>query len=334
MVKNNIAKGESKVSVIIPVYNVEKYLEECLESLLNQTLSEIDIILIDDGSTDSSGKICDGYVEAYDNIRVIHKINEGQGKARNIGIKEAKGKYVYFMDSDDILEKDALSFLCEEAETKNLDVILFAAECFSDDPEVNFNSKEYQRTIFLNEVMSGKDLFNGLYLSKEYSCSIPMRFYNRNYLDKKGFLFPENIIHEDEIYGFLSLIEAKRVECVPFKFYKRRFRKGSTMTSKKAYKSAIGYAYTWKETINICKNKELNEEKIYMDFAHNFFAIIRDLYYSAFTKEEKRKFKKVRCEMRFIMQNSKKKINPGDRFFLLSPFAYKQYRKILSITKR
>ena len=86
--------SEIKVSVIVPVYNVEKYLEECVNSLIGQTLKEIEILLIDDGSTDSSGEICDQYAQQYDNIRVIHKENGGLGDARNVGASEAIGKYI------------------------------------------------------------------------------------------------------------------------------------------------------------------------------------------------------------------------------------------------
>ena len=103
-----------KVSVIIPVYNVEHYLEDCVDSILRQTLQGINIILIDDGSTDLSGEICNRYAEEYSNIQVVHKKNEGQGVARNVGVSMADGEYIYFMDSDDLLQEDALLFLYNE----------------------------------------------------------------------------------------------------------------------------------------------------------------------------------------------------------------------------
>ena len=182
--------SEIKVSVIVPVYNVEKYLEECVDSLIGQTLKEIEILLIDDGSTDSSGDICDRYAQQYDNIHVIHKENEGQGKARNIGLLRVHGKYVYYMDSDDLLEKDSLHFLYDEAERKQLDVILFSAECFSDETDIEFDKISYQRTHFLNEAMSGEMLFAKIFSVNEYYCSIPMRLYNRKYLIDNKFEFP------------------------------------------------------------------------------------------------------------------------------------------------
>ena len=94
-------KNNPLVSVIIPVYNVEKYLEECIDSVLNQTCQNIEIILVDDGSTDSSGQICDKYAENNKHICVIHQKNGGLSDARNAGFLRAGGEYVYFLDSDD-----------------------------------------------------------------------------------------------------------------------------------------------------------------------------------------------------------------------------------------
>ena len=95
-----------KVTVVVPVYNVEKYLIRCIESLINQTLKEIEIILVNDGSKDKSGKICEKYALKYKNIKVIHQLNKGLSGARNTGIKIAQGEYVGFVDSDDYVEKD------------------------------------------------------------------------------------------------------------------------------------------------------------------------------------------------------------------------------------
>lgn len=113
------------LSVIVPVYNVEGYIERCVESLRGQTLEEIEILLIDDGSTDRSGAICDRLAAEDTRIRVIHKKNEGQGLARNCGIEISKGRYVTFVDSDDYMEKEAYRYLIEKAESHQADVICF-----------------------------------------------------------------------------------------------------------------------------------------------------------------------------------------------------------------
>ena len=111
------------ISVIVPVYNVENYLEKCLYSLLNQTYSNIQIVLIDDGSTDKSGKICDSYLEKDKRIVVYHTSNRGVSSARNLGLANSKGKYIYFLDPDDYLEVDALEKLHDHIEKFATDLV-------------------------------------------------------------------------------------------------------------------------------------------------------------------------------------------------------------------
>ena len=104
-----------KVSVIVPVYNVEDYIRECLDSLINQTLTDIEIILVDDGSKDLSGTICDEYAKKDCRIKVIHKENGGQSSARNAGLKVSTGEYILFVDSDDYIVENTLETLLNEA---------------------------------------------------------------------------------------------------------------------------------------------------------------------------------------------------------------------------
>lgn len=119
-----------KVSIIIPIYNVEKYLRQCLDSAVNQTLSNIEIILINDGSTDNSSCIAREYSLNYSFIKLIEQKNSGQSIARNKGIDAANGKYIYFLDSDDYIEINAIENLYKEAERNNLDLVLFEGNSF------------------------------------------------------------------------------------------------------------------------------------------------------------------------------------------------------------
>ena len=111
------------VSVIIPVYNVEIYLRECVDSVINQTYKNLEIILVNDGSTDSSGRICDEYAGLDNRVKVIHRQNGGPSKTRNAGLKKATGKYIYFLDSDDYIENDTFAILVDTAETLNADLL-------------------------------------------------------------------------------------------------------------------------------------------------------------------------------------------------------------------
>lgn len=114
----------SKVSIIIPVYNVEKYVGRCLESVMSQeNIDDLEIIVIDDGSTDNSGRICDDFAKKNLKFRVIHKSNQGISNARNLGLEIAKGEYIMFLDSDDYLEKGIVKNLLDEAIQKNADIV-------------------------------------------------------------------------------------------------------------------------------------------------------------------------------------------------------------------
>lgn len=325
--------SEIKVSVIVPVYNVQDFLEECVNSLIAQTMDGIEILLIDDGSTDSSGKICDTYAKKHQNIRVIHKVNGGLGDARNVGAEEAKGDYLYFIDSDDFLDHDAIRFLYEEAENKKLDVILFSAESFSDEQDITFNPNAYRRAHFLNEVKIGKEMFKALYSVGEYFPSIPLRFYKREFFRNGNYQFP-HIIHEDEYVAFFSLIEAERVECVEHKFYKRRYRKGSIMTSEKAYKSAMGYIETWKVLMAFYFDTESEDREIYFKFIQGFLKMVMNLYNDSFDRNDKRQFGSVRREINNILKEDKYKLKKSTRWFLEKPYVYDLYRTVLSVKRR
>ena len=120
------------ISVLVLVYNVEKTLDRCIQSILNQTFKDFEIILVDDGSTDGSGKLCDDYAKEYDNIRVIHKENEGLGPTRNAGIKAAKGEFVYHCDSDDWLKEELLEKVYNAITQTNSDVAVFGYDIFTE----------------------------------------------------------------------------------------------------------------------------------------------------------------------------------------------------------
>ena len=163
------------LSVIIPVYNVEKYLAECLDSVCSQTLKDIEIICIDDGSTDGSAAILDDYARRDPRVRVIRQANAGVGAARNRGLDIATGRYVYFIDSDDWLaDKNALSVLCETAEREQTDIIFFDAKCVIEDGlagQTAYNEKTYLRTHSYGGVKTGVALVNEFIANKEYQAS-------------------------------------------------------------------------------------------------------------------------------------------------------------------
>lgn len=240
-------KENIKVSIVVPVYNVEAYLKQCVDSLLAQTIDSKEIILVDDGSTDSSGKLCDAYGDKNACVRVIHKKNGGLGSARNAGAELVTGEYLYFIDSDDWLEEDALETLYTSAKRDDLDLILFGARCVFDDPaeEKKQANIRYDRRADLNTVRSGLDSLERAMAAEDYQTSVCLRLYRTAYYRGQGFRFDETIIHEDEDVGFLSYLLAPRVKIVGDCFYMRRIRSGSIMEKRTYLKSTKGYYRAW-----------------------------------------------------------------------------------------
>lgn len=214
------------VSVIIPVYNVEKYLEECIDSVINQTYKNIEVILVDDGSTDSSGDICDEYVKKDSRITVIHKENEGTAVARNLGMENASGEWFYFPDSDDYLELNMLSELVCTALKKQADIVFFDARSFTDD-----GTDVRQSYMAKNDYpdSNGKEMFACLQDNGDFHCPLWSMFYRGDFLRRSGIKMVPNIIYEDSVFGFEIMIESQLIVQLRQIFYHRRYRSGSVM---------------------------------------------------------------------------------------------------------
>ncbi|MBR3802122.1 MAG: glycosyltransferase family 2 protein [Clostridia bacterium] len=219
------------VSVIIPVYNVEDYLCECVDSVINQTYKNLEIILVDDGSTDSSGKICDDYAEKDERIRVIHKNNSGPSKTRNVGLEHAKGKYIFFLDSDDYIELNALEMLVQAAETNDADLVFFEAHSFSDDG-AEINQGYVVKGNY--KAKGGYEVLTELHNNKDYHCAIYLLFINRQLIIDNTISFLESAYcSEDMLFTYqVYCCAQKAVQCKKA-LYNRRYRSGSIVTSKK-----------------------------------------------------------------------------------------------------
>lgn len=179
---------EYSISVIIPVYNVEKTLSRCIESVLNQTFKDFEIILVDDGSPDNSGKICDEYAEKYDFIRVIHKENEGLGPTRNRGVKEALGKYIYHCDSDDWIKPETLEDAYNSAVANDSDVVIFGYTLYT---EENGVLKEYSQANVKKQVYTENSSVVDFFLENIDNYFIVQSACNR--LVKRKFLLDNDI---------------------------------------------------------------------------------------------------------------------------------------------
>lgn len=253
-----------KVSVIIPVYNVENYLREALNSVINQTLREIEIIIVNDGSIDSSFDIIKGYKERDSRIVMINQENKGLSEARNVGLRIALGKYIYFMDSDDYIELDTLKKCYEKCEKKKLDIVFFDAFAFSEE-KIKINKNMYDRSNVLNEneILSGEKYLKKMLKNKVYKSAVVLNFIKLDYLKKIKLEFFKGIIHEDELFTFILFLYAKRVNYINRKFFKRRIRAGSIMTTIKGEKNIIGYLTVARELEKIRnKEKKIEQQKL------------------------------------------------------------------------
>lgn len=232
-----------KVSIIIPVYNVCKYIEECLDSVLKQTLTDIEIICIDDCSTDGSREIVSEYAKADSRIRLFYnKENKGLSSVRNLGIKNASGEYIYFLDSDDMIERTAIEEMYYLALRDNLDGILFDAQVIYDDKVLENEFKDYKgsRSHEYKEIQAGQELFSQFIRNDDWSASVSRQFWNRIFIINHNLQFIKGIIHEDEVFSFLALMYSERIIVLDKKYHIRRFRYNSIMTTEKTIKNVHG----------------------------------------------------------------------------------------------
>ncbi|MDR1712878.1 MAG: glycosyltransferase [Coriobacteriales bacterium] len=233
-----------KVSVIIPVYNVERYLRECLDSVVEQTLSDIEIICVDDGSTDSSAAILAEYAAKDSRIRIISKGNGGLSSARNAGMEAAIGEYLSFLDSDDYYLSNTLESCLTRARETNADVVFFDAQAFFEDEQAraenpNFETY-YQRSGNYPAPLSGQEMFAQLYQNGDFRESACLSLYRREYLESTHRCFIEGITHEDDNFTFLALFLASKTAYISEGFYQRRVRAGSLTTELNKVESMMG----------------------------------------------------------------------------------------------
>ena len=220
-----------KVSVILPIYNVASYLDETFGSLLNQSLKEIEIIAVNDGSTDHSEEIIRKYMQQDSRISYFYQENQGQSVARNLALQHAIGDYIYMMDSDDVLgDPNALQIYYEYAEKYKADFIFFDGDTFSED-NANRTTWNTKRTHLVEENIpyEGEYLLNLMLDKSVHNCVVWLLLIDRNYLNHIGLKFYPGIIHEDELFTTILTLQSHSIYCLKQSFIKHRIRSASTM---------------------------------------------------------------------------------------------------------
>ncbi len=214
------------ISIIVPVYNVEEYLEECLESIRKQTYQDIEVILVNDGSTDGSHAICERYCQMDKRFRLINQKNQGQSVARNHGVKESIGEYIMFVDSDDVVSLGMLEQLMKYM-SNGIDIV----EC--DRTEAIQCLNEEKKDIHVKEFDSNEALYQCFHHG--VSWSPVAKLYRREIVEKVPFL--ENLIYEDFYTGIVSLKYIQKMRKINYIGYYYRYHTSSTMNQKYSEKN-------------------------------------------------------------------------------------------------
>lgn len=280
---------EDLVSVIVPVYNMEKYLEKCLKSIIDQTYKKIEIIIVNDGSTDSSIEICNKFKENDNRIKIITKKNAGLGMARNTGLENANGEYVYFIDSDDYIEETLIEDNIKLMKEYKLDISTFGAILFEKNEKI---IKEI-RPIFEKQIFEGKEIKNIFFpsflgLSNKYLknlvCSAWSCVYRKEFLDSVEWQFEsERKIISEDFYALLKLIgKANKIGVISKSYYYYRQNLGS-LTHKYKEDRLDKLNYWLEECLKICNEEKYNKEivsAVYKYYFSNIIGALKTIYYS------------------------------------------------------
>ena len=282
----------SEISIIVPVYNVEKYLENCIESILNQTFKDFELILVDDGSTDNSGKICDIYEKKDSRIKVIHKNNGGLSSARNTGLDIACGKYVGFIDSDDSIHPRMYEMLYDLIKKYESDI-----SCCNYKKIYDIFKDEYENVNSLEVIeMSNIEAIKNLY-DKEIGVKLVIacnKLYRKNLFD--NIRYKVGRLHEDEFMAHRILYNSKKITYVDNELYYYLQREGSIM-SQISYKRKVDALLSKSDRMRFCNKVGLtsmsdNICKIYeFDFFNLYKQLLNECSVNAeFLKEIRRDF--------------------------------------------
>ncbi len=270
-----------KVSIILPVYNVAPYLKQSLDSIISQTLTDIEIICVDDGSTDESGKILDEYKEKDARIKVIHKKNAGTGAARNDGLKIATGECIGFVDPDDWILPNMYERLYNILQDKELDIVMFTPDVFNDQTQKHEGFLYFQDSNFpkiLDDKIFNKDDISPF----SYPMCVWNKLYRKKLFDENNIDFAEGLDFEDHKVIFKSLFTAKRIYFIREKLYVyRHSRKGSILSDNDT--RMFDHIKIYDIVENILKETG-NWEKFHLDFLR--YKVHNILYYYTMIKPQ------------------------------------------------
>ena len=294
------------IGVIIPVYNVEKYLEQCVDSVLNQSFKDIEVILVDDGSKDSSGEICDYYKKKDSRVKVIHKENGGLSDARNMGIRQCSSEYILFLDSDDYWRENCLKDIAQCIED-NVDIVfLTAAKYFEQTGEI----EEKFETLDKNKVKnrSKREVFEYLASSEKFPVSACTKLIRKELIINNNLYFEKGLLSEDIDWSTRLLLAAEKFDVCYADFYIYRKQRDGSITNGIKLKSVQDLLYIIKKWAYKCKNKEIDLDVIesLLSLLSYEYSILLAHVFSINKEERKIVFDEIK-ELKWILRYGKSK---------------------------
>lgn len=277
------------VSIIVPVYNVEQYLKDCLDSILQQSYPNIEIIIINDGSTDGSKEVVIPFLSDK-RVKYIEQENKGLSGARNTGLKSALGKYIVFVDSDDYIEKNMLKEVVFLMKRYGLDLVRFNGISFVEEINETFKEGNYDFSHRLEENKLYKE--ESLDLNRRtFSSSVCLYITTRELISNNQLVFYENVLHEDELFTAQVFLHTKRMMYKNASYYHRRYRSNSIMTdlsSEKKEQSFDSYRVLFNELEKMMKsNKYTKSQKKFIK--RQMISIYSGLKNSQISENKKKK---------------------------------------------
>lgn len=296
-----------KISVIIPVFNVENYLRQCIDSVLAQSYTNLEILLINDGSTDGSELICREYEREFLNIKLINKVNGGQSDARNVGILNSTGEYVIFLDSDDYWDMDFLNDLVKDVrENHDLDFIFFKYQMFYQLKEI---FKEPDINIKQNEIdgKSGIECLEHIFgNNNEYNWFAVLFFVSREFVIQNNLFFEIDRNYEDMLWSPQVFLKAKSIKYYNKPVYVYRVgREGSITTnfSEKSFKDNIFISSFWNEELKKYDMDDNIKSSLLNNFSTRFYVSI--WFLGLLDKNEKKEVVTMLKEHQYLLKYGK-----------------------------
>jgi glycosyltransferase involved in cell wall biosynthesis len=316
-----------EISVIVPVYNVEKYLEKCIDSILSQTFKDFEVILVDDGSKDRCGIICDKYESLDNRVKVIHKTNGGLSSARNSGLEIASGEYVVFVDSDDWIDKNMYQELYNEAKKHNADIVQCKFIKAKDENVSIYNNESNEA-----EVIRNLEALCNLYNEKCIETVVTWNKLYRRYLFN-DIVFPNGKIHEDQFTTYKLLYKANKVVLVDKEFYYYRQTPNSIMNSD-FNMSRLDFLEALDQRLEFFK--KINNEFLYKQTIKTYVNVLKEYYFKCQNSKNEEQILKIireKYKKKFIECINNNEVSFKDKvintIFLISPGIYKNMKKMI-----